>query len=211
MKIVLIGGSGNIGSSILEEALERGHEVLVVARDLSRITKTHESLKVVKGDILSEESLVNAIEGSDIVISAFGPKVGEEEMLLEATRNLISAVKKTKAPRLISMGGAGSLKLPNGEIVLESQGFKEEWKPIAIAHSKALDIYKDEKEVKWTNLSPAALIEPGERTGKYRVDKENLILDNNGVSRISFKDYALAIIDEVENPKFINKRFTVAY
>ncbi|WP_027631737.1 NAD(P)-dependent oxidoreductase [Clostridium hydrogeniformans] len=211
MKIALIGGSGNVGSNILDEALERGHEVVALARDLSRITKTHNNLKVVQGDVLNEESLAKAIEGSDVVISAFGPKVGEEETLLKATSSLINAVKKKRIPRIISMGGAGSLKLPSGERVLDSEGFQEAWKPIAIAHSKALDLYKAEKEIKWTNLSPAALIEPGEKTYKYRVDEENLILDDNGASRISYKDYALAIIDELENPKFINKRFTVAY
>ncbi|EJO5346355.1 NAD(P)-dependent oxidoreductase [Clostridium botulinum] len=211
MKIALIGSTGNAGKVMLKEALNRGHEVIAVTRDESKIKNTNEKLTVAKGDILKVDTLENKLKGIDVLVSAFGPKVGKEDTLIEASNNLITLAKKIGVKRLVVMGGAGSLKVKGDIELVNTEGFPDEWKPIALAHSKSLDVYRNEKEVNWTYLSPAALISPGVRTGKYSVGDEYLVVDEEGESKISFEDFAVAMIDEIENPKHIKSRFTVAY
>lgn len=211
MKIALIGGSGNIGKVIFKEALLRGHQVTAIVRDISRIESEQTNLKLVVVDIFDEENLSKAIEGNDIVISAFGPKHGEEKSLVDATKSLINATKKAGVPRLLSMGGAGSLLVEGKVKLVETKDFPLAWKPIALAHAEALEYYKQEEILNWTNLSPAALIQPGKRTGNYRIDENNLIIDAKGESHISFEDFAFAMLEEAEKPKFSRKRFTVGY
>ncbi|KEJ04278.1 3-beta hydroxysteroid dehydrogenase [Clostridium botulinum A2B7 92] len=211
MRIALIGSTGNAGKVILKEALNRGHEVIAIARDKSKIKDINENLTVMQGDILKLDALVNKLEGIDVLVSAFGPKVGEEDTLIEATNNLITLAKKLGVKRLVVMGGAGSLKVQGDVELVNTEGFPEDWKPIALAHSKSLDIYRNEKEVSWAYLSPAALISSGVRTGEYSVGDEYLIVDAKGESKISFEDFAVAMIDEIETPKHVRSRFTVAY
>ncbi|WP_315122045.1 NAD(P)-dependent oxidoreductase [uncultured Clostridium sp.] len=211
MKIALIGANGNAGRVILKEALLRGHEVTGIVRDISKIESKQDNLKFVEGDIFDKESICKAIEGNDIVISAFGPKYGNEKGLVDATKNLINAVKRAGVPRLLSIGGAGSLLVEEDIKLVETKDFPSDWKPIALAHGEALEYYKQEKDLNWTNLSPAAFIEPGKRTGVYRTDEEYLVTDEKDVSHISFEDFAFAMLDEVEKPKFSGRRFTVGY
>ncbi|MBU5592440.1 NAD(P)-dependent oxidoreductase [Clostridium sp. MSJ-4] len=211
MKIALIGANGNVGKVILKEALLRGHEVTGIVHDISKVESKEDNVKFIEEDIFNEEGLLEAIKGNDIVISAFGPKHGDEKSLVEATKSLISTVKKAGVPRLLSMGGAGSLLVEGDIKLVETKEFPSDWKPIALAHGEALEQYKQEKDLNWTNLSPAALIEPGKRTGVYRTAEDHLVVNEEGVSRISFEDFAFAMLDEVEKPKFSRRRFTVAY
>jgi putative NADH-flavin reductase len=211
MKIALIGATGMIGQRILKEALSRGHEVTAIVRDPSRVKVENERLNVVIGNIFDEESIARAVRGHDLVISAFGPKAGEEQTLVEATRSLISGVKKSGVSRLLSVGGAGSLEVAPGVQLVDTPEFPDFIKPIALAHRDALEVYRQEKELNWTNVSPAAMIEPGERTGKYRTGTDQLIVNEQGESRISAEDYAVAMLDEAENPRFSRMRFTVGY
>jgi putative NADH-flavin reductase len=211
MKIALIGATGMIGQRILQEALTRGHQVTAVVRDPSRVTQQHDNLKVTTGDIFRADSIASAVTRHDAVISAFGPKQGEEQSLVEATRSLIDGVKRVGVKRLLVVGGAGSLEVAPGVQLVDTPDFPVAWKAIAFAHRDALDIYRKESDLEWTYLSPAALIQPGERTGKYRTGTDQLVTDENGESRISAEDYAVAMLDELENPRFIRKRFTIAY
>lgn len=211
MKIALIGANGNVGKIILKEALLRGHEVTGIVRNISKNEEKQANLKLIEGDIFDEENISKAIEGNDIVISAFGPKHGEEKTLVEATKRLIAAVKEAGVPRILSMGGAGSLLVEGDIKLVETNGFPESWKPIALAHGEDLDYYKKEKNINWTNLSPAAMLEAGKRTGIYRIGENYLITDEKGESHISFEDFAFAMLEEVEKPKFSGKRFTVGY
>lgn len=210
MKIALVGGTGNVGKVILKEALSRGHEVTAILREEAKLENSN-NLKTVIADVLNEESLSKALKGHDLVISAFGPKHGDERSLVEATKNLINATKKAGVPRLLSMGGAGSLLVDGETKLVDTKDFPADWKPIALAHGDALDVYRAEKELNWTNLSPAAFIEAGVKEGKYRTSENDLIVDEKGVSRITFEDFADAMLNEAENPKFSQKRFTVAY
>jgi putative NADH-flavin reductase len=210
MRIALIGANGTVGQRILQEALTRGHQVAAIVRDPSRITKKNENLSIATGDILDERSISKAIAGSDVVISAYGPPHGQEETMKAVTQALIDAVKEAGVKRLLIVGGAGSLEVAPGLQLANTPSFPESWKPIALAHGEALEDYR-KADLDWTYFSPAAMFQPGERTGTFRIGTDQLIVDEKGESRISTEDYAIAMLDEVENPRFIRKRFTIAY
>jgi len=211
MKIALFGASGNIGRRILAEALSRGHEVTAIVRDPSKLNVENTNLTLAKGDIMNPNSVSINSHGHDVVISAYGPGLENVNPLIDATKSLIEGVKNAGVKRLIAVGGAGSLEVAPGLELVDALTFPDFLKPIAIAHREALKLYLDEKELHWSNAHPAAYIEPGERTGKFRIGGKQLLSDDEGNSKISMEDYAIALIDEAENPKHIQKRFTVAY
>ncbi|MBQ4899590.1 NAD(P)H-binding protein [Paenibacillus sp. Marseille-P2973] len=212
MKIAIFGSTGMIGKAILEEALRRGHEVTAVVRDINKLSGQagRENLHVVTGDILMPDSVAGVVEGSDLIISAYGPQFGAENELSEATRSLIEGARSGGARRLIAVGGAGGLEVAPGVRLLDSPEFPEELRPLARAHEDAFNIYKD-SDIVWTVLSPAAIIEPGKRTGQFRIGMNQLVTDERDQSRISIEDYAVALLDEAEDPQFVQARFTVAY
>lgn len=222
MKIALIGATGTIGKKIAEEALLRGHDVTAIVRNESRLAVEDETgggtvkkgkrgqLRTVAGDILVPDSIARAVEGHDVVISAYGPCFGEEDEMQEATRSLIEGTKRGGVHRLIAVGGAGGLEVAPGVRLMDTAEFPEEILPLARAHGEALAIYM-ETDLDWTVLSPAAVIEPGKRTGQFRIGLDRLITDERDQSRISIEDYAAALLDEAEDPQFIRARFTVAY
>jgi len=150
-----------------------------------------------------------------VVVSAYGPPPDKPELLLDAVRALIAGVEVSAgdvsgAKRLIVVGGAGSLDVAPGVRLVDTPDFPPEWKAIAIAHADALDLLRPSK-LDWTYVSPAAYIHPGERTGKYRVGKDRLLVNEKGQSEISAEDFAIAIADEVENPRHLLERFTAAW
>jgi putative NADH-flavin reductase len=210
MDLILFGASGTIGQRILNEALDRGHSVTAVARDPSRITQSSPQLKIVRGDVLDPENVAALASGHEAIISAVGPGKGDPHEVVAAARSLTEAMQKLPGVRLIVVGGAGSLRGPSGTQLVDAPDFPPAWKPAALAHREALDIF-EHSDSDWTYLSPAAVIEPGERTGKYRTGTDHLLVDEKGDSRISTEDYAVALLDELEKPKFKGRRFTVAY
>lgn len=217
--IALIGSTGNIGQRILNEALSRGHKVTAIVRDITKTPPKRGNLDFKPGDVLKPESVAIAVEGNDVVVCSYGPRDGDPKQLITAARSLIEGIsaanKKTgKSIRLIVVGGAASLEIGPGSILLDSPNFPPAWKPVASAARDALQIYRTEAGnagVDWTYFSPAAFIQPGTRTGKFRLGTDQLVVDSKGESRISNEDYAVALIDEIEKPQFIRKRFTVAY
>jgi putative NADH-flavin reductase len=213
MKIVVFGVSGRIGSRIAQEALRRGHEVTAVARDPSRVKLAHPKLRVTRGDATTPASVAAAVAGHDVVVTSIGPDLskGVGTVLTDAARALLQGLKQAKVKRLIVVGGAGSLEAAPGLLVMNTPQFPADWKPLAQSHADALAVYRAEKELDWSYLSPAALIEPGTRTGSYRIGGEKLVTDAAGNSRISMEDYAVAILDEVERPRHSRTRFSVAY
>ncbi|MEF2966304.1 NAD(P)H-binding protein [Paenibacillus sp. M1] len=212
MKIVIFGSTGMIGKAIMEEALRRGHEVTAVVRDINKLKDAaqRDKLHVHTGDILMPESVADAVKGSDVAISAYGPRFGAENELSEATRSLIEGVRRAGVRRLIAVGGAGGLEAAPGVKLFETPEFPEEFVTLARAHEDALNVYRD-SDIMWTVLSPAATIEPGKRTGVFRIGMNQLVTDERDQSRISVEDYAVAMLDEAEDPQFIQARFTVAY
>lgn len=211
VKIALIGASGNIGQRIAAEALRRGHAVTPIARSKKRITIDGKELHVIKGDILVSAEVQGFVKGHDIVINASGPDRGDLQSVIEATRSLFEGMKKSGIKRLITVGGAGSLKVGSGVDLVDTPQFPPSWKGIASVHRDALKLYRAEKELEWSYASPAVFIEPGTRTGKFRWGDESIITDEKGDSRISIEDFAVAVLDEVEESRHIRKRFTVAY
>jgi uncharacterized protein len=212
MKIALFGASGNIGGRIAQEALARGHEVTAIVREPGRLELTHPKLKVVKGDILNPAEVALTAAGHDAVISAFGQGAdGNPQSIPEAARSLLAGVQRAGVKRLIVVGGAGSLEASPGVALMDTPEFAADWKPTALAHADALAILQGNIDLDWTFVSPAASIRPGERTGQFRTGADQLLRDEEGKSRISMEDFAVAVVDELENPKSIRRRFTVGY
>jgi len=209
MHIALYGATGKSGSRILTELLNRGHQVTAIARDSSKLP-VQPGLTVVKGDVSSPGGIAEKIKGADAVVSAYGPPPDDTDQLLPVTENLIEAVKDAGVPRLLIVGGAGSLEVAPGVTVISSGHIPAEWLPIAVSHAKVLEIVK-KSNINWTYFSPAGFFVPGERTGKFRLGTDQLIANEQGDSRISLEDYAIALVDELETPKHERARFTIGY
>jgi uncharacterized protein len=216
MKVVLIGASGFVGNAILNELLQRGHQVTAIVRSANKITAA-ENVKVAVANILNETELLNAIVMHDAVISAYNagwtnPNLYHE--FLQGSQAIQETVKKSGIKRLIVVGGAGSLFVAPDQQIVDTEGFPEEWKPGALAARDYLNILKEEKELDWTFLSPAVEMHQGTsgiRKGTYRTGLDNPVFDENNRSVISVEDISVAIVDELETPKHICRRFTVAY
>ncbi len=207
MKIALIGATGYVGAKLLTEALDRGHQVTAIVNDAAKLPD-HASLTGVSGDATHADTLARHVAGHDLVITAYNPG---RDPTGNATQAIVDGVKRGGIARFLVVGGAGSLKLPNGARVVDQPNFPAEWKAGALATSAFLDQLRNETELDWVFLSPAAMLTPGERTGRYRTGKDDLLTDDAGDSRISLEDYAVAMLDEAEQPKHHRERFTVAY
>lgn len=213
MKIALIGANGKIGSRILQEALSRGHTVTGISRNPDYSIK-NERLTWVKADASDPDAMATAIKGNDVVISAFGidwHKPDTYRLFSIVAGSLILAAKKAGIKRIINVGGAGSLEVAPGLQLVDTPSFPEAWRKGADEQRKSLEVFLREKDMDWTFFSPAIMIEPGPYTGKFRIGKDNPIFDEKGNSTISFDDFAAALIDEMENPRFIQQRFTIGY
>ena len=207
MKIAIIGATGFVGSGILSEALERGHDVTAIERNPGKLA-ARPKLTPVKGDATDPDELAALIAGHDLVISAFNP--GKDESGT-GTRSIIAAVKQSGVDRLLAVGGAGTLEVAPGQRLVDQPGFPAEWKDGALKTAAFLDQLRGEADVDWVFVSPAAMIAPGERTGTYRVGGDQLMTGEDGQSRISIEDYAVAMLDEAEQPRHSRARFSVAY
>ena len=207
MKIAIIGASGFVGSGILSESLSRGHDVTAIVTNPDKLPK-HAKLTSVKGDVVARAELASRITGHDVVISAYNPG---KDANGEGTRSIIEAVKQSGVDRLVSVGGAGTLEIAPGQRLIDQPDFPAEWKDGALKTANFLDQLRGEKDLNWTFVCPAAMLAPGERTGKYRVGGDQLMIGPDGQSRISIQDYAVALLDEVERPKHPRQRISVAY
>lgn len=208
--IGLFGATGMIGQRILKEALARGHKVTAIVRDASRAPMHAPNLIVKTGDVLKPESVALAARGNSVVVSAYGPGNGDPAQLVTAAKSLLEGVGTIQPSRLIVVGGAGSLEVAPGLQLVDTPDFPAAWKKAASAARDALTVFRT-APFDWTYLSPAVFIQPGTRTGKYRVGKDQVVKDQKGESRISAEDYAVAIVDEIEKPQHLRERFTVAY
>ncbi|MFC0516006.1 NAD(P)-dependent oxidoreductase [Mucilaginibacter angelicae] len=211
MKILLIGASGNIGQRILKEALGKGYDVTAAQRTPNAITLQHPNLSVIKADLLDSAGLPALLKGFDVVISSISPVTPEQ--FKKANENLITALEQQAGTRVIIVGGAGSTEISPGLRLMDSpvmDQLPKEWAPVIFIHAEVLDLYKN-SSLDWSYFSPPKFIEPGERTGKYRLGSTNMIFDANGESKISNEDYALALIDELEKKQQIRKQFSIGY
>jgi putative NADH-flavin reductase len=201
MKIAIIGASGRAGSRIAKEAIVRGHRVTGIARDPEKI----EGGAVAKqGDVGHPAALASLLKGHDAVISAV-------RFLGMKAADLIAAVRQSGVQRWLIVGGASSLEVAPGVMLIDTPGLPEAARPEATAGVAFFKAIRNERDVDWVFLSPGALLAPGERTGKYRVGKDQLMKDASGKSWISMEDFAIAMVDELEQPKHHRERFHVAY
>ncbi|MGW3043624.1 NAD(P)-dependent oxidoreductase [Kitasatospora sp. NPDC001159] len=209
-RIAVIGANGSIGSAVVAEAAARGHEVTAVVRDPDRYRG--EAASVERADVLDPADVARVAVGRDVLVSAVGGGNGPGHLALiePAARSLVEGLRALgdEASRLIAVGGAGSLETAPGVRVWDTPGLPEPLLQIMHAHGAALDYYRTVSDIRWTVLSPPAEIGPGERTGRYRTGLEQLLTDAEGRSRISVPDYAVALVDEVEQPEHIGERFT---
>jgi len=213
MRIAIIGASGNIGSFIRDEALARGHQVTAIVRHPENITVRNPRLMVVKADILKDK-VDELVKGHDAVISAYNPGWSNPDIYneqIKGAKAIISGVKESGIKRLLVVGGAGSLEVAPGVQLIDTMHLPEQVKGGVLATRETLYMLKKEDELEWTFLSPPSTIDPGERTGHYRVGKDQLLKNEDGESKISTQDYAVAMLDELEHPQHVRERFTVAY
>jgi uncharacterized protein len=214
MRIVLFGAGGKIGRAIADEMLLRSYEVTGVTRGGNVAGSAELAITAKAADVTNPDVVVDLIKDHDAVASAVGPRLGvddDEAILVGAARSLITAMRKTKLRRLVVLGGAGGLEVSPGVRVIDQPDFPPIWKKNALAQINALVLYRKVDDLDWTVVSPAAVIEPGERTGMYRLGGDQLLVDAAGKSRISIADYAIAFVDELERGNAIRQRITVAY
>ena len=212
MTIALIGASGYVGSAILREALWRGHQVTAVVRNTAKLI-AQPGLRAISADVLDTATLTSVLVGHAAVISAFSghSQAQIREYYGRGMRSIIAAVKQARVPRLLVVGGAGSLDVAPGVQLVDTPHFPSPWKQTAEGARDALQLLRAERELDWTMLSPSALLERGLRTGKFRLGTDQLLVDAAGESYISLEDYAVAMIDELERPMHSRQRFTVGY
>ena len=213
--VTLIGASGFVGTAILNELLLRGHKVTAVVRNPEKINVSNSNLRIVKADVSDTDAMTEACKDKDAIISAYNPGWTNPNIYAETLRNyplILEAVRQSGVRRLLCVGGAGTLFCAPGLRVVDSGVI-----PDAIMGGVRslgefyLNTLMNEKEIDWIFFSPAGTLEPGKRTGKFRLGKDDLIVDENGNSHISVEDYAVAMVDELENPKHHYERFTIGY
>ncbi len=215
MKIAVIGASGFIGSRILKEAIGRSHLVTGICRHPEKITINHPNLKTEKGDVSVPETIPGLCSGADVIISAYNPGWTNPDIAADTTRVykiIIEGVRKAGVRRLLVVGGAGSLFVSPGLMLMDSGKLPESYLPaIRALWNVCTEMLSAERDVDWAFFSPAENIFPGTRTGKFRLGKDDLIVGSDGKSLISAEDYAVAMIDEAENPVHHRERFTIGY
>lgn len=217
MKVALLGASGFVGAALLSEALSRGHAVTAIVRHPEKLAGRN-GVTAVRGDVNDAGALAALIAGHDALISAFNPGwtpgTPRPEMYDEQVRgsaSIIAAIKQAQVRRVLWVGGAGGLYAAPGVRLIDTPDFPEWVKPGSRATSEALEMLRNEPALEWSFLAPSAILEPGKRTGVFRLGGDRLLVDAQGESRISVQDYAVAMIDELERPAHVRQRFTVGY
>lgn len=207
MHVVLIGATGRAGSTTLTELVSRGHAVTGVARHAEKLPDT---VKKVTDDLTDVGQITEIVAGADAVVSAYAPPADDPDQLLAVTERLVQAARQAGVPRLLVVGGCGSLEYEPGLLVVNSDAWPEKFVPVARSHMKTLDALRA-SDINWTYFSPPISITPGERTGKFRLGTDVLIKASDGSSSVSFEDYAVALVDELEQPAHERGRFTIGY
>lgn len=212
MKLAIIGATGFVGSAVVTEALQRGHSLSAIVRTTGKLP-THPALRPVAADINDTEALAAILAGHDAVISAYNPGWAEPEIYAKMVRGsqaILDAVRQSGVRRLLVVGGAGSLEVAPGVQLIDTPQFPAEYKQGALGAREALLQLRADTRLDWSFLSPPALLAPGERRERYRVGDDQLLMDGDHPAGISVATLAVAILDEIERPQHLRRRFTVA-
>jgi putative NADH-flavin reductase len=213
MKIALIGATGFVGSKVLAEALQRGHEVTALVRSPARLAP-QSRLNIVAADATDAAQVARAIAGHDAVVSAYNGPRGQADFrdrYLAGTRAVLGGAERAGVKRLLWVGGAGSLFVAPGVQLLDTPHFPAEYRTEAQAARDAMNLVAESQGLDWTFVSPAPLLQPGPRTGRFRLGGDTVLMDGDTPGRISVDDLAVAIVDELETPRHVRRRFTLAY
>lgn len=233
MQIGVIGATGTIGSRVVSEALSRGHHVTAFSRDAAQVQDNRQNITWKSVDVTDTESIAAVLPGLDVLISGFHPgntakdpvdavtrAIADPKVYARAAAALLAALDSYPRIRLIVIGGAASLELRPGMVltdsdeltdqVLDQFGLPREYAAVMRGHGDALNLYRTSNRL-WTYFSPAVQITPGERTGRFRIGGDQPVMDAEGHSRISTEDAAVALVDEAELPRFVQRRFTIGY
>ena len=203
MKIALIGASGNVGQRVTAEAVSRGHDVIAIARNVESIAAT-DKVTPVSADMTDTAQIVAAIDDADVLVLSVRFQGLDFESVL-------ASIAKSGVPRVLIVGGAASLYVAPGKQLIDTEGFPDFIKVEAEPARQALNRLAGETTVNWTYLSPSVFFGPGERTGTFRLGTDELLTAADGKSSISYEDFAVALVDEIEAPKHHRGRFTVGY
>ncbi len=216
MKIALIGATGFVGAAVAAELLQRGHAVTALARNPAKLA-AQPKLTARPLDAYSPDAVAAAVEGHDAVISAFNPGWDAPELyaqFMKGSAAIVAGVQQSGVKRFLVVGGAGSLFVAPGVQLVDTPEFPSHVPPNVVPGAKAardaLTALRPNTALDWTYVSPPALLVPGERTGKYRIGGENLLMAGPAPAGISVADLAVAIVDEIEKPQHLRARFTVA-
>ena len=202
MKIALVGATGNVGQRVVAEAISRGHTVTAIARKVSDLAAGNGVIPVAV-DVTSQGAAA-VLSGHDCVVLS----VRFQGLDFE---NILRTVKASGVARLLIVGGAASLEVKPGLALIDTPEFPAVIKPEAEPARQALNRLRQVTDLDWTFLSPSVFFGPGERTGKFRLAGDTLLTAVDGKSHISYEDYAIALLDEIEQPKHHRTRFTVGY
>lgn len=211
MKIALAAATGKIGRQIAAQAIARGHDVTAIVRRDTDLPPELDGARIVIAPLDDAEALVAAVRGHDVLASAYGPQPGAESSLADVSDALIAAAREAGIPRVVVVGGAGSLQVAPGVQLVDVPDFPAAYKPVALAHRDALKRYQAADDLAWTFFSPAAEIGPGEARGQFRTQVGALLADADGKSAISYADYAEAFVAELEQARHPRQIITAAY
>lgn len=213
MKLALIGATGFVGSAVLTEALSRGHMVTAMVKNVAKVPAAP-GLTARASNAMDAADVAAGVVGHDAVISAFNPGWGDPALydnFIAGSKAITAGVKQADVKRLLVVGGAGSLFVAPGVQLVDTPEFPEAWKQGALAARDALKLLQTETALEWSFLSPPAHLHPGERSGQFRLGKDDLMMDGAAPAGITVSDLAMAIIDEIENPQHLQSRFAVAH
>lgn len=212
MKVALIGATGFVGSKVLSEALARGHQVTAIVRTPAKIS-AQPGLHVIEGDASDADTLSALVKGHDAIVSAFNARGTPDfaQRYVGTVRSVIGAAKASGVSRVLWVGGAGSLFVAPGVQLVDTPQFPEAYRTEAKIARDALNIFRDESQLAWSFVSPAPLLVPGQRTGRFRLGGDQALMDGDKPGTISVEDLAVAIVDELEKSAHVRQRFTLAY
>ncbi len=215
MNLAIIGATGLVGGAVMKEALERGHRVTALVRNPGKLAEQPQ-LTIFKGDVRRIAATASRLQGHDALISAYKTREGADAEALcqanvEGYRAILDAVRMAQLPRLLVVGGAGSLEVAPGQQLVDTPSFPPAVKPYALAVREVLSLLRQDPWLNWSYISPSPLLTPGDKTGSFRVGGDRVLTTGDGPAKINVGDLAVAILDEIETGRHQGKRFTVGY